>query len=416
MAGDVRDSKSESLWRALDPHMQAIQTAAAVVGVIIGVRAASAAKQFMYPCARPVKLLYRRLRAASRPIEGVKVTFALNPYDHLTADRAMILLGRNQEGKTTLLRTSIPSYRRWTLGGFCGIYLNGAKGMGVDSFKEWQTTQMFGLTTAAGSEIDQTLVQYRDSQWFRLFLEAMTVPIQPKPVFVIVDQFEELLKRYPVQALNWANTLTNQHTRDGLARVIFVVNSESGAQTLLNLNQGTRFTKVVMEPVSGQGVRGLDVNRFQQCQRNIGLYKMVGSQGLTEDDDVKSFVEEAFDRWRADFQVPYPMKYDRSWRHMFESEMKNKMKETLEAALRAKRKSGEQVHSEEVKVWMDSAVRAWRALGPSQILDAPEDFWVECLMSAGVEKGVAVALASDIKRMLGNPVPKEERRLSELPL
>ena len=130
-------------------------------------------------------------------------------------------------------------------------------------------------------------------------------PIQPKPAIVIVDQYEELLKRCPVQALDWANTLTNQHTRDNLARVIFVVNSQAGAQTLLNLNQGTRFNKVVLEPVSGKGVRGLDANRFEQCKHNVGLYKMVGEKGLTTDDDVESFVKKTFERWTRDFQVPF---------------------------------------------------------------------------------------------------------------
>ena len=45
----------------------------------------------------------------------------------------------------------------------------------------------------------------------------------PPSLPLLVDQFEELLKRFPVQALDWANTLTNQHTRDNLARVIFVL-------------------------------------------------------------------------------------------------------------------------------------------------------------------------------------------------
>ena len=124
----------------------------------------------------------------------------------------MILQGRNQEGKTTLLRETIPRHRRWGPLALEGIYLNGAEGKSVDSFKEWLTTKMFGMTTTGGSEIAYNLQAYKSKQWFVGFLENLGLPIAPKPAIVLVDQFEELLKRFPVQALDWANTLTNQHT------------------------------------------------------------------------------------------------------------------------------------------------------------------------------------------------------------
>ena len=85
---------------------------------------------------------------------------------------------------------------------------------------------MFGMTTTGGSEIVYGLVQHSESQVFRSVLERVGLPIAPKPAIVLVDQLEELLKRFPVQALDWANTLTNQHTRDNLARVIFVCNRQ----------------------------------------------------------------------------------------------------------------------------------------------------------------------------------------------
>ena len=62
-----------------------------------------------------------------------------------------------------------------------GIYLNGAQGKGVDSFKEWLTTQMFGMTTTGGSEIVYDLVQHSESQVFRSVLERVGLPIAPKP-------------------------------------------------------------------------------------------------------------------------------------------------------------------------------------------------------------------------------------------
>ena len=103
-----------------------------------------------------------------------------------------------------------------------------------------------------------------------------------------------------MQALDWANTLTNQHTRDNLARVIFVCNSDAGSQTLLNLNQGTCFDRVIMEQVSGQGVIGLDKELFQKCSCNIGMYKLVedkmARQELTEE-QVKDFSRATFHRF-----------------------------------------------------------------------------------------------------------------------
>ena len=212
------------------------------VGGLLGLLAVpEITKRFLYPAAAPVRNLHQRLKGAGRKLRSPIVKFAMKPYQEITENRALILQGRNQEGKTTLLRETIPRHRRWGPLALEGIYLNGAEGKSVDSFKEWLTTQMFGMTTTGGSEIAYNLQAYKSKQWFVGFLENLGLPIAPKPAIVLVDQLEELLKRFPVQALDWANTLTNKHTRDNLARVIFVCNSNAGSQTLLNLNQGTRF-------------------------------------------------------------------------------------------------------------------------------------------------------------------------------
>ena len=87
------------------------------------------------------------------------------------------------------------------------------KGKSVDSFEEWLTTQMFGMTATGGSEIDYNLVQYSESQWFRMVLERVGLPITPKPAMVLVDQFEELLKRFPVQARLGKHTDQPAHPR-----------------------------------------------------------------------------------------------------------------------------------------------------------------------------------------------------------
>ena len=213
-----------------------------------------------------------------------------------------------------------------------------------------------------------------------------------------------------MQALDWANTLTNQHTRDNLARVIFVCNSDAGSQTLLNLNQGTRFDRVIMEQVSGQGVIGLDKELFQKSSCNIGMYKFVedkmARQELTEE-QVKDFSMATFHRLELDFHLPYPVKYDRSWADLEVELMKERMEEVLEHELRPKGKDGKEVFTEEdIKLQMGFAKRILKHLSQQQILDASEELWREMLEKAGVEFSVAVALASQIKGMICSPVPK----------
>ena len=152
-----------------------------------------------------------------------------------------------------LLRTSIPWIHRWNIFGMkwlCwqGIYLNGLEATRDQTFDRWLTNQLFGLSAAAGSEIRRNLYEWRQSQWFRLYMEIIRMPIlRPRPVYIFVDRFEELMKCYPEEAIPWADMVTNYHTRNNLARVIFVVNSEVAAQSLLNLDgHRRRFEKVAV--------------------------------------------------------------------------------------------------------------------------------------------------------------------------
>ena len=150
------------------------------VGGLLGLLAVpEITKRFLYPAAAPVGNLHQRLKSTGRKLRSPIVKFAIKPYQEITEDRALILQGRNQEGKTTLLRETIPRHRCWGPLALEGIYLNGAKGKGVDSFKEWLTTQMFGMTTTGGSEIDYNLQAYRSKQWFVGFLENLGLPIAP---------------------------------------------------------------------------------------------------------------------------------------------------------------------------------------------------------------------------------------------
>ena len=248
---------------------------------------------------RPVVRLYDRLLKEAGPLTGARVKMSTDPYRALHQEKALILQGRNKEGKTTLLCTALPWYHRRGPWAYYGLYFNGGHGNAVSNFEKWHTVQLFGNLNMGGSETQFAVDTYYDKQRLRVWLHGWGLPIAPKPCFIIVDQYEELLKRFPEDALRWANSTTNTQVREGKGRVIFVVNSHAGAQTLLNLNQGPRFTKVVFEPPSGEGA-DVDMEIFDKCGRNIGLYKLVLAEiarGAVEKGKEETFIRKQIARW-----------------------------------------------------------------------------------------------------------------------
>ncbi|CAK0818949.1 unnamed protein product, partial [Prorocentrum cordatum] len=141
--------------------------------------------------------------------------------------------------------------------------------------------------------------------------------------YLIVDQFEELLKKYPEEseAVPWADAITNYHVRNNLARVVFVVNSDAAAQTLHNLDwRGhTRYKRVRMEPSTPDQVwmvPTIDPKLFSQCECNIGLYHLVCralDNGIITRADVPRYVQRHLTRWELEFQVPFPQFLDPTW-------------------------------------------------------------------------------------------------------
>jgi len=394
-----------------------VAAAALLVGVASLTTGGVAAiyKWTAYPLARPIRRLSPLLRKVTQLPKAPVVPVDCQPYAALNEDKALILQGRNRDGKTTLLRTSLPWWHRLGPLAHYGLYLNGEAGTGVESFAQWQTTQLFGLTTTAGGELQMMLQEYRESQRLRSLLQLWKLPVAPKPAIVLVDQFEELLKRYPSQALDWANFLTNQHVRFGLARVIFVVNSDKGTRTLLNLNQGDRFDVLVMPPADGKHVTGLDEELYRKCSCNIGLYKnVVAKLDSGEIGNVEEYVSEKLRRWEEDFHVPYPFKYDRSWSRLAEKKslplMKQTLGQALQQALQAQRgQDGQPVFTpEEVEEQMGFATRCWKTLSKMQVLDAMEPEWAVRLQGEGAKPAVAESLAEHIRCLIGNPVPNEQ--------
>ena len=411
------DKRRMSSWEAFKGVFDSgVATATLLVGVAsLTTVGAAIYKWTAYPLARPIRRLSPLLRKVTDLPKAPVVPMDSRPYAALNEDRALILQGRNKDGKTTLLRTALPWWRRFGPWAHYGLYLNGEAGTGVESFAQWQTTELSGLTTTAGGELKMMLHQYRESQWLRSLLQLWKLPVAPKPAIVLVDQFEELLRRYPSQALDWANFLTNQHVRFGLARVIFVVNSDKGTRTLLNLNQGDRFDVLVMPPADGKRVTGLDEELYRKCSYNVGLYKnVVAKLDSGEIDHVEEYVSEKLQRWEDDFHIPYPFKYDRSWSKLAEKKslplMKQRLGQALEQALLAQ--GGQDVQPmltpEEVEEQMEIATRCWKTLSKMQVLDAMEPEWAEMLQGEGAKPAVAKSLAEHIRCLIGNPVPNEQ--------
>ena len=403
------DKRRMSSWEAFKGVFDSgVATLTLLVGVAsLTTGGAAIYKWTAYPLARPIGRLSLLLRKVINLPKAPVVPMDTRPYAALNEDRALILQGRNKDGKTTLLRTSLPWWHRFGPLAHYGLYLNGEAGTGVESFAQWQTTQLSGLTTTAGGELQMMLRQYRESQWLRSRLQLLKLPVAPKPAIVLVDQFEELLKRYPSQALDWANFLTNQHVRFGLARVIFVVNSDKGTRTLLNLNQGDRFDVLVMPPADSKHATGLDEELYRKCSYNVGLYKNVVAKldsGEIDRVDVEEYASKKLKDWEDDFHLPYPVKYDRSWKRLAEEEslplMKQRLGQALEQALR--------VTAEEVEEQMEIATRCWKTLDKMQVLDPMEPEWAKRLEGAGAEPAVAESLAKHIRCLIGNPVPNEQ--------
>jgi len=196
------------------------------------------------PLAKPVSGLWQQLKKHTEPslLKSPIVEFHDNPYTISRRSHALIIQGRNKEGKTTLLARAIPWFRRRGPNAWKGIVFDGAKAGEFDSFATWHSAQMFGRATKElATDLEAILLAYRERQWARVFLGGFAESFAPEPAYVIVDQFEELVRKYPVQALAWANNLTNSQTRNGLARVFFVVHSSNATQSLTNLDQGKRF-------------------------------------------------------------------------------------------------------------------------------------------------------------------------------
>ena len=360
---------------------------------------------------KTVRCLYDQVRFIRDTLKDPILPVEVNPYAEATPTQAVIFKGRNKAGKTTRLCTAIPWWRRFGPFATQGIYFNGAKGTAVSTFDMWVTTQMFGQAAQGGAEVEKALDDHASSQRLRNFFGLVLGSRRPAflhsvPAVVVVDQLEELMKRFPVETLGWVNQLTNAHVRDNKARVIFVVNSDYAVKTIQALNQGDRWKVVPLTPPEPQTVRDLlDEIYFEGVQRNIGLYKEAKQRGV-EQEKLAAFANETLDFWEKQFHVPYPLLADKSWRRMDNSTLKATLLRALEEALRSKRHpDGDLVYTDEkVLHFVDVVKSAMEVLDNEQVLAASAKEW-EVRLVATSGSAIGEGLAKVVKALLGNPAP-----------
>jgi hypothetical protein len=214
--------------------------------------------------------------------------------------------------------------------------------------------------------------------------------MQPAPPIVVVDQLEELMKRFPAESLAWINQMTNAHVRDNKMRLILVVNSEDAVKSIQGLNQGTRWKVCTLGKVD-KPPDTIDAKYFADCDSNIGLYKQLKEQEVS-DTDVRKKAQKVLGRWRTQFHVPYPLLAAGSWRDLSVVELKKQLLSELEKVISAEKLTILRPHVEKLK--------------KEQILAATQKEWEVRLISIGFVLMDAEPLAVRVKTVLGKAAPK----------
>jgi hypothetical protein len=278
------------------------------VGVMYGKRSASSKS-----CSNLATTLTLHRTNVTSPI----LRPPLDPYKRITDDKALIIEGPNKVGKTAMFALSIPWWRRDGPFKRYGFVLNGAEAATYSDFEKWRNNQMRGTISYSGAEIPQALEAFKEKQFVRAFLSKYCPFIYHyfpfKRPYIIVDQFEQLIKKYPVEALAFANNLTNDQVRNSLAYVFFVVNSPNATKALLNLNQGVRFDVVKIDKTADSLLGGSeqDNKRFATAKCNIGLFKDTKQVPI---DDLEVVVKDRLEDWKRTYHLDYSPNGDASWK------------------------------------------------------------------------------------------------------
>jgi hypothetical protein len=344
-------------------------------------------------------------------IESPKLPPPFDPYKRITANKVLIIEGPNKVGKTAMFALAIPWWRQNGPFNRSGFVLNGAEASTYSDFEKWRNNQMRGTIAFSGSDIPQALESFKQSQRVRTFLFKF-VPFLAKYFpfrrpYIIVDQFEELVKKYPVEALAFANNLTNDQVRNRLAYVFFVVNSSHATKALKNLNQGDRFdvVKILKTADNLPNASDEDSKRFQTSNCNIGLFKETKGVPL---DVLPETVKHRIAEWKNTYHLDYAPNGDVSWSKVVELLFKDHLVAEVRKVLVSRKslingKLVDDLSDEDVRTMIETLKIVLKDMSKNGIRQAPLTMWVD-LFKAQVHEAIAQALAKAVKMALSTPV------------
>ena len=354
--------------------------------------------------------LFKSLQPHKLSLKDPKLPPKFNPFKEIgqQPEFCMIIEGPNKIGKTTLFPLSIPWWRQFGPFAYKGFVLNGAEAAPCEKFSEWRNHQMRGNMAYSGAELPRVLDEFRKKQWFRIYISNIFGVWKPKRAYIIVDQFEELVKKFPVEALSFANNLANDQVRNDLAFVFFVVNSKHGTKAILNLNQGQRF--VVKEFTKSadvlNGAAKSDADRFEICQHNIGLLKEMEHVNMEE---LPEAVRIRMTQWKETYHLPFAPNGDQSWSlvddRKFRVVLLRKVRSDMESRY-VDDEAGVQARlltDEKIKESLNILTGVLERLSKVTIRQKSAVEWTVLFESKTPDKSIAEDLTTTVMRVLATP-------------
>ena len=399
------------LWATGTDWLAHLANASTIVSLIIASTAVGGA--FIVSKSKPQSCtnMYKALQQHKLSIKDPKLAPPFNPFKLIMThpQHCMIIEGPNKIGKTTLFPLSIPWWRRFGPFVYKGFVLNGAEALPCKDFSEWRNHQMRGNMAYSGAELPQVLNEFRQKQWLRIFISDLFGVWKPKRAYIIVDQFEELVKKFPVEALSFANNLANDQVRNDFAFVFFVVNSKHGTKAILNLNQGQRF--VVKEFTKSAdvliGAGKSDADRFEICQHNIGLLKEMEHVNMEE---LPEAVKHRMTQWKETYHLPFAPNGDQSWSLVNDRKFRVVLLRKVccdmesryvddEAGIQARL-----LTDEKIKESLNILTGVLERLSKEKIRQQSAVEWTVLFESKTPDKSIAEDLTTTVMRILATPV------------
>jgi len=356
------------------------------------------------------KNLYTLLKAHIGQVTNPILKPVINPFEEIikNPNRALIIQGPNKIGKTCMFGLSIPWYRMYGPLSYKGMVINGASCGYYETYTQWKTMEIENSILHSHVTFYHKLQDYRNGQWFRILMNKIFDNYKPKRAFIIVNQYEELLKKFPTDALGFANNLANDQVRNEFAYVFFVVNTENASKAIVNLNQGERFRVVVLDKSADKlpNASEIENERFKLCSNNIGLYKECKGIDIK---DLTTKVNEKLELWKKQYHVPYSPNRDYSWRKVDEKIIRKILLKKIRESLKSRKVINENnievqlLSDDEINIRCEIMSNIFKSLSKDDIIQRSVDEWLSGMKSECNDLAVAEELTNTIMTILSTP-------------